>query len=177
MVKDATSAGSGRRSWTARIVGAVMLDATVYREVEHDTSATGQAAGVVVMAALAALVGGTSAGGGGPVGGIVGALAGWLTWGAVAYLVGDRLLGGTASWGELLRTLGFAQAPGILFAAAAVPFVGWLVEALVSLWIVAAAVVALREALDVSTGRAVLTGVLGWFCVLLLRLFLPLPAP
>ena len=62
---------------------------------------------------------------------------------------------GTASWGELLRTLGFAQAPGILFAAAAVPFVGRLVEGLVSLWIVAAVIVALREALDVSTGRAV----------------------
>lgn len=162
---------------TARIVGAVMLDATVYREVEHDASATGQAAGVVVMAALAALVGGTAAAGGGPVSGVVGALAGWLIWGAVAYLVGDKLLGGTASWGELLRTLGFAQAPGILFVAAAVPFVGWLVEALVGLWIVVAAVVALREALDVSTGKAVLTGVLGWIGVLLLRLILPLPAP
>ena len=162
---------------TARILGAVMLDATVYREVEHDASATGQAAGVVVIAALAALVGGTEAAGGGPVAGVVGALAGWLIWGAVAYLVGDKLLGGTASWGELLRTLGFAQAPGILFAAAAMPFVGWLVEALVSLWIVAAVVVALREALDVSAGRAVLTGVLGWFCVLLLRVILPLPAP
>lgn len=162
---------------TARIVGAVMLDATVYREVEHDASATGQAAGVVVMAALAALVGGTAAAGGGPVGGVVGALAGWLIWGAVAYLVGDKLLGGTASWGELLRTLGFAQAPGILFVAAAVPFVGWLVEALVGLWIVVAAVVALREALDVSTGKAVLTGVLGWIGVLLLRLILPFPAP
>ncbi len=161
---------------TARIVGAVMLDATVYREVEHDASATGQAAGVVVMAALAALVGGTAAAGGGPVGGVVGALAGWLIWGAVAYLVGDKLLGGTASWGELLRTLGFAQAPGILFVAAAVPFVGWLVEALVGLWIVVAAVVALREALDVSTGKAVLTGVLGWIGVLLLRQILPFPA-
>lgn len=177
MVTDTTSGGSGRRSWTARIVGAIMLDATVYREVEHDASATGQAAGVVVIAALAALLGGTEAAGGGPVSGIVGALAGWLIWGAVAYLVGDKLLGGTATWGELLRTLGFAQAPGILFAAAAVPFVGRLIEALVSLWIVAAAVVALREALDVSTGRAVLTGVLGWIGVLLLRQILSLPAP
>lgn len=162
---------------TARIVGAVMLDATVYREVEHDASATGQAAGVVVMAALAALVGGTAAGGGGPVGGVGVALAGWLIWGAVAYLVGDKLLGGTASWGELLRTLGFAQAPGILFVAAAMPFVGWLVEALVGLWIVVAAVVALREALDVSTGKAVLTGVLGWIGVRLLQVILPFPAP
>lgn len=176
MVTDAIPAGSGRRNWTARIVGALMLDATVYREVEHDASATGQAAGVVAMAALAALLGGTETAGGGPVGGIVGALVGWLTWGAVAYLVGDKLLGGTATWGELLRTLGFAQAPGILFVAAAVPFVGWLVEALVSLWILAAAVVALREALDVSTGRAVLTGVLGWIGVLLLRLTLSVAA-
>ena len=175
-MKDTASAGRGRRSWTARIVGAVMLDDTVYREVEHDASATGQAAGIVVLAALAAMLGGTEAGGGGPVGVVVGALTGWLIWGAVAYLVGDKLLGGTASWGELLRTLGFAQAPGILYAAAAVPFVGWLVEALVSLWILAAAVVALREALDVPMGRAVLTGVLGWIVVLVLRLILPLPA-
>ena len=167
------SAGSERRSLVARIAGAAMLDTTVYREVEHDASATGQAAGVVIMVSLAGMVGGAATTGVGLVSGIVGALVGWLVWGGVAYWVGDELLGGTASWGELLRTLGFAQAPGILFVAAAVPFVGGLVEAVVGLWILVAVVVALREALDVSTGKAVLTGVLGGIGFLLLQLILP----
>jgi hypothetical protein len=34
---------------------------------------------------------------------------GWLLWSAVTYLIGGKLLGGTATWGELLRTIRFAQ--------------------------------------------------------------------
>ena len=188
---DAMRGGGGWERWKdrimrSRIAGALMLDAAVYREVKHDESAIGQAAGTVALAALGGWVGGTGAAAvgtavGGPLGGIYGALAGWLTWTAVAYLVGVRLLGGRARVGELLRTLGFAQAPGILFAAAALPFIGGLVGMVVNFWLVAAVVVALREALDVSTVRAVLTAVLGFVGVslllrLIIQLYLLLPA-
>ena len=170
MVQGDPSAGGIRRSWTARIVRAAMLDVSIYNEVEHDSSATGQAAGVVMMVAVASLIGGTGPAESGPLGGIVGAVAGWLIWAGVTYLVGDKLLGGTASWGELLRTLGFAQSPGILFVAAALPIVGGMIEGIVGIWILVAVIVAIREALDVSTGKAVLTALLGWLCLALLAL-------
>ena len=39
-----------------RLIGAARLDAETYEEVEHDQTATGQAAGVVVFSALQAFV-------------------------------------------------------------------------------------------------------------------------
>ena len=175
MVEGNPSAGGTRRSWAARIVGAAMLDTSVYNEVEHDPSATGQAAGVVMVVAVATAIGAAGSAESGAVGGIIGALAGWLIWAGVTYLVGDKLLGGTATWGELLRTLGFAQSPGILYAAVALPFVGPMIDGLVALWILVAVIVAIREALDVSTGKAVLTALLGWFFIALLTGLLGLP--
>ena len=170
MIKGDPSTGGTRRNWATRIVGAATLDTSVYNEVEHDASATGQAAGVIVIVAAASVIGGTGSAESGVAAGIVGALAGWLIWAAVTYVVGDKILGGTATWGELLRTLGFAQSPGILYVAAALPFGGWMIEGLVGIWILVAVIVAIREALDVSTGKAVLTALLGWFILALLTL-------
>ncbi len=170
MIEGDPSTGGTRRSWAARIVGAAALDTSVYNEVEHDASATGQAVGVIMVVAVASVIGGTGSAESSAVGGIVGALAGWLVWAGVTYLVGAKLFGGTATWGELLRTLGFAQSPGILYVAAALPFLGGLIEGLVEIWILVAVIVAIREALDVSTGKAILTALLGWFFLALLAL-------
>ena len=43
-----------------------------------------------------------------------------------------------------------------------IPVVGGLVRVVVPIWILIAGVIAIRQALDVSTGKAVLTAVLGW---------------
>ena len=166
----------GRRSFVSRVVSAALLDVSVYNEVEHDQSATGQAAGLVAIVAVASAVGGIGSPGSGIIGGIIAAVLGWLIWAGVTYVVGDKILGGTASWGELLRTLGFAQAPGIFYVAAGLPFFGWLVRGLVVVWILFAGIVAIREALDFSTGKAVLTALIGWFFLALLTLFFTIPA-
>ena len=165
-----------RRSFIDRMLAAAKLDPSVFNEVEHDLSATGQAAGVVCMAAVASALGGLEASGINVVVGLVASLLGWLLWAGVTYLVGDKLLGGTASWGELLRTLGFAQAPGVLYVAAALPLIGWLARAVVGVWILFAGIVAIREALDFSTGRAVLTALIGWFFLIILSLLFVIPA-
>ena len=107
--------GIAPRSMTQRMIGAAKLDIDVYEEVEADTSATGQAAGVVAIVALCSALGGIAGGAQGVFGGLIAALLGWALWAGITYLIGDKLLGGTATWGELLRTLGFAQAPGVLF--------------------------------------------------------------
>jgi len=154
-----------RRSMTERMMGAALLDVDVFEEVEADTTATGQAAGVVVIVAVAQAIGAAALGPSGMIGGMVAALLGWLVWAGVTYVIGDLLLGGTASWGELLRTLGFAQTPGILIVLASLPLLGGLVRLVVSLWMLVAGIVALRQALDFGTGKAILTAVLGWLAI------------
>ena len=95
----------------------------------------------------------------------VSAILGWLLWSAVTYIIGGKLLGGTATWGELLRTLGFAQAPGVLMIFGIIPLLGGVVRLVVALWLLVTGVVAIRQALDFSTGKAVATAILGWFAV------------
>lgn len=51
----------------------------------------------------------------GVISGVVGSLIGWLAMAGLTYFIGTRLFKGTATWGELLRTLGFATTPGILY--------------------------------------------------------------
>jgi hypothetical protein len=148
-----------------RMKGAAMLDVNTYEAVEHDESATGQAATVVAIVAVAQGIAGIGEGGAGIIGGIIAALLGWLIWAGITYLIGDKLLGGTATWGELLRTLGFAQAPGVLAVLAIIPFFGWLVRLVVAIWILIAGIIAIRQALDFGTGKAVITAILGWLAI------------
>src|SRR5436190_17076130 len=98
--------------------------------------------------------------------GVLGALIGWVAWAVLTSVIGTRLLPEPqtrADVGELLRTVGFGAAPGMLRAFAAVPGIGQVVYALASLWMLAATVVAVRQALDYrSTGRAIGVCVVGW---------------
>ncbi|HLU25651.1 MAG TPA: YIP1 family protein [Longimicrobiales bacterium] len=156
------------RSLIARMQGASLLKVDVYEEVEADATATGQAAVVVGLVAIASAIGGAQAGATGFFVGLIAAYVGWLLWSAVTYVIGDKLLGGTATWGELLRTLGFAQSPGVLYVLAVIPLLGWLVRLVVAIWVLIAGIIAIRQALDFSTGRAILTAVLGWIAYLIL---------
>lgn len=147
----------GGHGLVARAVGAAALQTSVYEEVEADTGATVQAAMVVGAAGLAAAIAGSAQGTTGIVAGLVNAFVSWLVWAGATNIVGTRLFGGTADWGELLRTLGFAQAPGVLLVLAVVPILGWLVSLVVGIWLLIAGVVAIRQALDIGTGKAIIT--------------------
>jgi len=147
------------------MLGAARLDTAVYEAVEADRTATSQAAAVVAIVAVASAIGAARGGGGSIVGALIGAFIGWLIWSGVTYLVGTRVFDGTATWGELLRTLGFAQSPGVLYVFGFVPVLGWLVRAVVAVWILVAGIVAIRQALDFTTGRAILTALLGWLAL------------
>lgn len=159
-------AGSNR-SMLDRMIGAAFLNISTYEEVEHDTTATGQAATVVVLAAIAAAVGSLGHGGRGIVATLVGSLVGWALWAGVTWLIGTKLFNGTATWGELLRTLGFAQSPAILLVFAVIPLLGWLVALIVGLWVAAAGFIAVRQALDISTGQTLVTVIIGWVIMML----------
>lgn len=156
-------------SFTDRMVGAATLNVGVYEEVEADTGATGQAMGVVLLSSIAGGIGsvGLGAGGfGGVIAGGIAALIGWVSWAFLTYLIGTRLLAEPqtrADVGELMRTLGFAQAPGLARVLGIIPVLGPIVLLVVSLWTLATMVIAVRQALDyTSTVRAVGVCVVGW---------------
>jgi len=161
-----------RHSFGERLVGAARLHVDTYEEVEADAGATPQAALVVVLVSAATAVARASSDLRLILIGITGTLASWLIWSGITYLIGDKLLGGTATWGELLRTVGFAQAPGLLFVLAAVPGLSDPVLIAVRLWIFVAVIIAIRQALDFSTGRAILTALFGFVVLLGIALLL-----
>ena len=65
--------------------------------------------------------------------------------------------------GELLRTIGFAAAPGLLLALGALPGLAVPIFVMAPLWMLAAMIVAVRQALDyTSTIHAVAVCLFGW---------------
>ena len=161
-------------SFVDRVVGAARLDAKVYEEIEADPSAMGQAMAVVAAAALAAGVGSIGGGATGAVAAVVGGIVGWFLWAVVTWLIGTRLLpepGTSADLGQMLRTIGFSAAPGLLNVLGIIPFLGVLVSFVAAVWQLVAMVVAVRQALDYrSTGRAVLVCVIGWLFYLVVSI-------
>ncbi len=158
---------------TDRMIRAAKLDVHLYEEVEADKQAFGQAMGVVVLASLAAGIG--NAGQTGVSGlfmGTVIALIGWFVWAYITYFVGTRLLPEPqtrADYGELLRTIGFSSAPGVLRILAIIPLLGPIIFFLCSIWMLIAMVIAVRQALDYSsTWRAVGVCFIGWIIQMVL---------
>jgi hypothetical protein len=120
---------------------------------------------------VAAGIGGWAAGGArGFAAHLLAALFAWVAWALVIWVVGTRILPSPqtqSDLGELLRTIGFASSPGVLRVFGFVPIVGWILELAVWVWMLAAFVVAVRQALDyTSTGRAIVVCGIGWLVAL-----------
>ncbi len=159
--------------FTERMVGAATLNISTYEEVEHDQTATGQAAGVVALVAVASAIGSYGMGGlYGSLGQVFSAFIGWVVWSAVTLLIGTKVFGGTADMGEMLRTLGFAQSVGVIKVLGIVPLLGWIAGLAAGIWMLVCGVVAIRQALDFTTGKAIGTVVLGWLAMMALGLVL-----
>ena len=166
-------ASEGTDSMIGRMIRASRLDVHIFEEVEADTSATRQALSVVALVALATGI--ASLGTTGPIGLIVGvvlAIAGWALWAWIVHLIGTKIMPSHsthADWGQLARTLGFAQSPGILRVLGLVPVVGNIIFAVASIWMLVAMVVAVRQALDyTSTWRAIAVVLIGFIPYVLL---------
>lgn len=158
-----------QNTFLQRLIGAAALDVAIYEEVEADAGATTQAFAVVLLSSLAAGIGS---------GGLAGpslssvlfismlSLLAWAAWAVVTLEIGTRILPGAqtrADIGQLLRTIGFASTPGLLRILGVMPSVSAPVFAVTAVWMLAAMVVAVRQALDYqSTGRALAVCALGW---------------
>ena len=178
----------GGSSMLDRMVRAAFLDEHVYEEVEADPGAMRQVVVIVALNSLASMVGyganldrpeGVNVGwlflGGMALGFLY-----WALWALVTYMVGATVLRSQhthADWGQLARTTGFAQSPGILRFLGAVPLVGEVFLSAIFIWQFAAMIVAVRQALDyTSTVRAVAVVVIGQVFVLALLLaYIALP--
>jgi len=165
----ATSTTETRTTFVIRLMGAMALDPAIYEEIEADRSAIGQALAVVVLSSLSAGIGALGYG----VGSLRGvlfisslALVAWLTWAVVTFQIGARLMPEPqtrSDVGELLRTIGFSAAPGMLRIFGVVPGATVPAFAITAVWMLAAMVVAVRQSLDyTSTARAVAVCALGW---------------
>jgi hypothetical protein len=148
-----------RRSFAARVLGALRLDASVFEEVEHDARALPQAVVVVVLAGLARGIEMYS--GQGWIGAAASLSAAFALWLAVTIAItgiGVRVLGYSSSFPELLRTIGFAAAPLLALVICALPLgaVGPALSVLIHAAAGAALVVAVRQALDTDTRRALI---------------------
>ena len=150
-----------------RMIRAAKLDVHLYEEVEADKNSMSQAMSVVVLSSLAGGLGFMQdAGLMGLIIGTVGSLLGWYIWAFLTYIIGTKILPEpqtSADHGELLRTIGFSSAPGIIRIFGLIPGLGSLVNLLAGVWMLIAMVIAVRQALDYrSTYRALGVCLIGW---------------
>ncbi len=178
-----------------RMLWAALLDADTYEEVEADRRSIGQAFLVVLMASAA-------------IGAarwlqsqsldvtaeqrafqvllsVIEPMVLWLGGSAFAFMVGASFFRGPETetdYREVLRTTGFAFTPALLRVLVIVPppALGLAIDLAARLWVFVAVVVAIRQALDFTTPRAI-----GTFGVAAVMLWLmlwgvsiaPLPIP
>ena len=163
-----------------RIIRACKLDTTLYEEVEADKSATLQAALVVVLSSLAAGVGALSLGASNFLMAPILSLVSWYIWAYLIYLIGVKLFpepNTKADHGELLRTIGFSSAPGLIRIFGFTPELMTITFIGGGIWMLVAMIVAVRQALDYeSTWRAIGVVIIGFLVqaiilIMLMRIF------
>lgn len=160
-----------------RIVRAVRLDQTLYREIADNESYTNEGVMIVVIVAVLSAIGasiGAAMGDGRPIVAFIVQVAnslifGWLLWAVVAYFIGTAL-GGKSSITEMARTLAYANAPGLLGLFSFIPCIGPILMLAAFVLTIAAGVIAIRESMEFDTTNAVVTAVLGFGVYIVARL-------
>ena len=156
-----------------RMYRASLLDVNLFEEVEADKSLLTEAMVVVVLSSLASGIGSWSMGLGELFTTTLGELLSWYIWAFIVYFIGTKLLSEpqtVADHGELLRTIGYSSAPGVIRVLK--PFLPFdsTIDLIATVWMLVAMIIAVRQALDYeSTSRSVLVCVLG-LCVKIISL-------
>jgi hypothetical protein len=157
-----------------RILRAIKLDSKLFEEVEADQKALPQAIGVVVLSSLSVGVASlTREVDVSLLGNTVGTLISWFVWYYIIYYIGTNWLAEPTTktnYTELLRTIGFASAPGLIAIIGIIPGLFNFMFLISSIWMLVATVIAVRQALDYnSTGRAIIVCAIGWIIYILLN--------
>ncbi|MCB0004124.1 MAG: YIP1 family protein [Anaerolineae bacterium] len=153
-----------------RALRAARLDVTLYNEVEADASLNREALYVVIIVSVLSGIGSflSLLFSGSIIGALLSLIVG-IAFGILAYYlfcyvahwVGTSMFKGQGDVGEVLRTVGYASGVRAIGLLAFIPCIGWLIGLAGLVWWIAASVVALREALDIDTGNAIVTAVIG----------------
>ncbi len=162
-----------------RVFRAIKIDVDLYEEVERDKSATFQAGLVVVLSSMAAGVGALQLGASNFLIAPVLSLISWYVWAYIIYFVGVKLFpdkNTKSDHGELLRTIGFSSAPGLIRIFGITPDLMTVTFIGSAFWMLACMVVGVRAALDyTSLWRALGVVIVSWiFQAILLLIILTL---
>ena len=162
-----------------RILRAIKIDIDLFKEVEKDKKATFQAGSVVVLSSLAAGVGSIHLGATNFLIAPALSLLSWYVWAYIIYFVGVKLFGDNktkSDHGELLRTIGFSSAPGLIRIFGITPDLMTVTFIGSAFWMLACMVVGVRAALDyTSLWRALGVVIVSWiFQAILLLIILTL---
>ena len=163
-----------------RIFRAINIEIDIYEEVKKDTSATIQAGIVVVLSSLAAGVGALQIGASNFLLAPVISLLSWYILAFILYFVGVKLFGGSktkSNHGEILRTIGFSSAPGLIRVFGVTPDLMKVTFIGSQFWILACMVVAVYSALNHGSlwkafGVVIIASVFQAFFFLLIYVFL-----
>jgi len=159
------------------MIRAAKLDVDFFNAVEHDESKNQEALTVVIIAAIAGAIGngilgifsnGLVSGLMWAVFGLVAVIAGYYLWSYLTFYIGTKFFGGDADVGEVLRTFGYSYSPQVLGILAFIPCIGQMIAFAAGIWSLVAGIVALREAMDFDTGKAVLTAVIAWIIMMVI---------
>jgi hypothetical protein len=167
-----------------RIMRAIRLDWTVFREIAEDQNAMTEAAIIVLVVTFLSGVGTfigsliADIGFGGALLGflstwlISGVLLGWIGWAILTFFVGTTFFQGRSDIPEMMRVLGYANAPNLLGIFGFIPCVGWLIS--LAGWVLSliAGVIAVREAMEFDTTKAIITVVIAWVIQIVISLII-----
>lgn len=181
-----------------RIKGVFSLNREVFREIEQDESALSQAAIIVLLVAILAGAGaaGAAAMGAaalqslsefasdfdlpalspafGTVGAFfnafIGAFVSWIVWALVTYLIGVKVFNGESTVSEMLRLIGFAQAPRLMSVFSFIPCVGFLFSFAGWIWAIVTSIIAIQEGLDLDSGKSFATILLSIIAVIIVNM-------
>ena len=107
-------------------------------------------------------------------------LISWYIWAYLIYFIGAKLFpepNTKANHGELLRTIGFSSAPGLIRIFGFTPELFTITVIAAGIWMLLAMIIAVRQALDYeSTWRAIGVVVIGFLVqaivlIIILRIF------
>ena len=155
-----------------KLIRAIKLDSSLYEAIESDPTAIRHAVVAVILINICSAIGAIiydirskeTAIAADPLllGAIVGeavlmALVKWFILTGIIYLIGVRLFKGTAGFQEILRTIAFAYTPVALQILLPLFLMyEWVFLVLLgtNVWMIAALIIAVRQSLDLTTGKA-----------------------
>lgn len=149
-----------------RIMRAIRLDSTVFREIAEDQNAMSEAAIIVVIVAILSAFGRAIGSGNFFLSLIItlltAILVNWILWAVLTYFVGTAFFRGRTDIPEMMRVLGYANAPNLLGIFGFIPCVGWIIVLIGAILAFIAGFLAVREAMEFDTGSAIVTVLISW---------------